>query len=132
MFSERYKTEYLAFLISSEIPSLFDDKNISYAVEPVTSACSPKADCSSLFIAGGLNRVSPDPYLFPGDAVIVSAEQGIQCEYWNVSRDEAPMTADQCQIWPTVDGASAFRICIKMSNVDQNVLIAGIVTQGPN
>jgi len=123
-FSDRYPSSYWAFLVSSEIPSLFSDKRISYASAPVTPACSNNADCESFFFAGGLSRVSPNPYLRPGDEVIVHQEQGIQCEYWNVSSDEAPIRTKQCHIWGTVDGASAFRICIMNSSLNSNVLVA--------
>jgi hypothetical protein len=105
---------------------LFDDIRFTHQTLPVASACSGP-DCLSLFFAGGVGEIFPDPQLItqPSGAnmLIIQGESGVQGDYWDFSSTEAPLTTDHCQTWGEEYGA--IMICIKPSSLNEANLIAG-------
>jgi hypothetical protein len=126
-FAQSWGTQVLSFLVASEVSVLFYNFQNVYPVGPVTPSCFNNG-CSSYLFSSGLLFVSPRPpstLSSEADTVVINQEECVQGDYWSGSSDEA-FTTDNCHTWGS--STEAFMICIKQSNDDQNILIAGIAS----
>lgn len=89
-------------------------------------SCSGDA-CVSTFIIGPIGLVQPPPPPIGSysiaDTIFVHRFQGVQVEFWDIDSHEQ-FTTNECQIWGF--NSSAIEMCIGVSSLDGNYLVAGI------
>ena len=123
-FSNDYPQGTFAFIFYAWLSSPYEMTAPVSIVDPVV--CSGP-ECFTYLYSIGISGISPHPDLITAaseaDTVIVQGEQVLQVDYWNVSSAEDPFTADDCQLYGGTD--YAFIICIKMSTLVDDSLIAG-------